>query len=201
MELFKKIFNKNEKGFKPNDKKTEEILEKQRDLKIIGDIKSNDFVTGLNQEIKTREIIGKDGTVANNGSWEEEKRDDELIERINKLRIDYGKLKEEIKERQIILNELRYSKNGAERSVKSLNFKGIVSKERDMITVEMMRGAEDRVERLRKKLEKGEIEIAPLYQELGEIEETLDLLTGLMKKEIPDEEKTIGNQGYDFNQN
>lgn len=201
MELFKKIFNKNEKGFEPNDKKTEEILEKQRDLKISGDINSNDFVTDLNQEIKTREIIGKDGPVAKDGSWEEEKRDDELIERINKLRIDYGKLKEEIKERQIILNELRYSKNGAERSVKSLNFKGIVSKERDMITVEMMRGAEDRVERLRKKLEKGEIEIAPLYQELGEIEETLDLLTGLMKKEIPDEEKTIGNQGYDFNQN
>ncbi len=201
MELFKKIFNKNEKGFEPNDRSTEEILNKQKDLEIHGDISSNDFVGGLNQEIKTREIIDRDGAVANDGSWEEEKRDNELTERINSLRIEYGKLKEEIKERQIILNELRYSKSGAEKSVKNLNAKDLVSKDRDMITVEIMRGAEDRVERLRKNLEKGEIEIVPLYKELGEIEETLNLLTNLIKKEIPDEEKTVGNERYNFEQN
>jgi hypothetical protein len=37
--------------------------------------------------------------------------------------------------------------------------------------------------------------------ELGQIEETMNLITGLMRQEIPDEEKTIGNQRYDFRQN
>lgn len=198
--MFEKLEPKR-KSFSESDSKIKKTIEDQESFSIKGDVSSEDYIDELNNQIQTRKIIGKEEKILNEQSWEEVIRDEELIEKINNLRVKYAKLKEEIKERQIILNELRYSKSGAERAAKNLNWKELVSKEGNSVVKTMMRNAEDRIERLRKNIETQEIEMMQLHQELGEIDNMMEMLTGLIRKEIPGEEKTVGNQTYDFNQN
>ncbi|MDQ5901620.1 MAG: hypothetical protein QG580_335 [Patescibacteria group bacterium] len=199
-DFFKKLKPERESFVEP-DADIINTLEDQENISIKGDVSSEDYIDELNNQIQTRKIIGKEGKILNEQSWEEIIRDEELVEKINNLRIKYAKLKEEIKERQIILNELRYSKSGAEQSAKNLNWKELVSKEGNSVVKTMMRNVEDRIERLRKNIETQEIEMIQLHQQLGEIDNIMEMLTGLIRKEIPGEEKTVGNQTYDFNQN
>lgn len=205
MEFFKKIKPEESKQFNIKEEKNSKILETLKDQVDIGggltDRSLHDFNKELNQRIKQREDTNTENNVIPEKSWEEIKRDAELGEKIEALRLKFVGLREEIKERQIIINELRQTKYGAEQSARNLNWKEMVSKERNMVATEMMRTAEDIIERLRTKIERNQIELTPLILELGEIEEKINSLTELVRQEIPDEEKTVGNQRYDFNQN
>lgn len=205
MEFFKKIFpEKSSKNIKEeqNPKMVETINDQINFGGGLTDVSIEDHTDELNEIAENRKLFNKEGgSVSMEESWEEEKRDSKLVEKLNELRVKYAKLKEEIKERQIILNELRYSKSGAERAVKNLNYRDMTSKERNIIAVDMMRGAEDRIERLTNKINKGEIEMVTLHQELGQIDEEMSMIAGLIPSQISDEDKTVGNQRYKFEQN
>lgn len=117
------------------------------------------------------------------------------------MRLKYVKLREEIKERQIILDELRDSKIGAERAAKKPNWKEITSKERNSVVTDMMRNAEDRIDRLKNKIEKNQIELTPLIVEFGEIQEIIESLSELVNVRMTNEKGELENEGYKFNLN
>lgn len=205
MEFFKKMFKAESPKNKIDQETNPKILDVIQDQSEIGggltDVSLGNYTNELNDLVKQREIIGKEGKVVAETSGEEEKRDAELGEKIEALRLKFVSLREEIKERQIIINELRQTKYGAEQSAKKLNWKEMVSKERNMVVTEMMRTAEDRIERLRVKIERNQIELTPLIQELGGIEEIINSLTELIKVEIKNEKDEVVTKGYNFSQN
>ncbi len=173
-----------------------EIGKRKTDLSI------EDFSGEINKAIKKREVIeDKEGPVEDGYSWEELKREEQLDEKLHELRIKFAALKEEIKERQVILNELRYTKSGISSAVRNLNLKDMSSRERDVFVVETMRNAEDRLERINSKIISNEMEIAPLYKELGQIQEMINSIAILMDDPEKNTEKTVGEQKYDFTQN
>lgn len=198
--MFEKFFPKSKKITKEKNPKIEDTIADQLEVGKT-DLSVEDFHDRLNKSIETRKILGGEEPVTDTYSREEIERDNQLGERLHQLRIGFAGLKEEIKERQTILNELRYSKSGIDTAVRNLNFKDMNSKERNIFVVETMRNAEDRLERINHKIKSNEIEIVPLYQELGHIEEMIKSLAILMNnsEQLPD--KTIAKQGYDFNQN
>lgn len=198
--FFKKLKPERE-SFSESDSRIIKTIEDQESLSIKGDFSSEDYIDELNNQIKTREIIGKDGKVVAEESWEEEKRDAELGEKIEALRLKYVKLREEIKERQIILDELRDSKSGAERAAKKLNWKELTSRERNSVVTDMMRNAEDRIGRLKNKIEKNQIELTPLILEFGEIQEAMESLSELVNVHMTNERGELENEGYKFNLN
>lgn len=205
MEFFKKMFKAESPKNKIDQETNPKILDVIQDQSEIGggltDVSLGDYTNELNDLVKQREIIGKEEKVVAETSGEEEKRDAELGEKIEALRLKFVSLREEIKERQIIINELRQTKYGAEQSAKNLNWKEMVSKERNMVATEMMRTAEDRIERLKVKIERNQIELTPLIQELDGIEEIINSLTELIKVEIKNEKDEVVTKGYDFSQN
>jgi hypothetical protein len=150
--MFEKLEPKR-KSFHEVDNKIEKTLKKQQDISIVGDISAENYTEDLNQAVIQRKIIGREEKVVDEDSWEEERRDEQLSEKMENLRLKFVKLREEIKERQIIINELRQTKYGAEKSAKNLNWKELTSKERNSVTTEMMRTAEDRIERLSNKIQ------------------------------------------------
>lgn len=158
-----------------------------------------DFSGEINKAIKKREVLeDKEGPVEDGYSWEELKREERLDERLHELRIKFAALKEEIKERQIILNELRYSKSGTDSAIQNLKSNNAQS---NSYVLEKIEGGEKRLERIKQKILTNEIEMVPLHQELGQMEEMINSITILMNDPEKNTGKTVGEQKYDFTQN
>ncbi|MEZ4210907.1 MAG: hypothetical protein R3B39_01250 [Candidatus Paceibacterota bacterium] len=79
--------------------------------------------------------------------------------------------------------------------------KGIVSKEREiLITMEMMRGAEDRVERLRR-ISKKVKQLSKIISRTWRNRRNFRSSNGIDERKKFQMKETIENQGYDFNLN
>lgn len=186
-----------------NEEKDPKIKDTMDDQFTIGgrtDVSIEDFTDELNKKVHERKVIGdENGVAANEESWEEESQGYVLENNLNDLRIKYAKLREGIKERQTIINELRYSKNLTEKAVQNLNIKEMSLKERNFNVTEIMRNTEDRVERLSNKIRNHEEKLIPLYQELGELESIITSVAKLINS--PDEKDTVGDVKYKFELN
>lgn len=185
---------------------SEKINKAIEDQMDIGGGKTDDSIENyrdeLNNKLVTRKIIGNEnkGPIVSEDSWEADTQPKELLERFNALRLRYNDIKDEIKEKSKNVGTLRESKEGAERASKNLTFKEIVGESADV--TDFMRNAEDRVERLTRRVRQEEGDIFSLQRELEEVENILTLMLPLLPEEPAEgDEQAKEKNKYPFHLN
>lgn len=201
MGFFERFSPKN-KSIRPEGPATKKAIQNQENIGIRGDVSAENYIPELNKNVETRELNDKDsGPVSAGQPWEDMAQQEQIVERFHALNEKYNEIAQEIKKRTNDKQELSLTYEGAVRASHNLNMKSLDRKGgKDIDVQEQMRNAEDRVERLKRKLDQRDVEIMPLYHELGDVEAEIEILAGLMNDELPGEE-TVGGKRYDFTQN
>lgn len=184
---------------KEKNPKINETLEDQ--MNINGrrtDVSTDDFVEELNEISINRRDMGEAGPVMEETSWEEALRDEELPEKLTELKTKYEILLEAINNKQIDVNELRYSRSSTEKSAKNLELNPS-----QLVGVgELVKTAEERILRLSKMIRSGEGELFSLNKELEDLSRMIKSIEVLANDPEKTEGKKVGDsQGYNYTQN
>lgn len=182
-----------------NEEKDPKIKDTVDDQFIVGgrtDVSIEDFTDELNQKEQQRRVIGKENTpTENEESWEEQQRDLELNNSLSDLMFKYTQLKERIEQKEESIEMTTSKKENTNISVLKLNTRDMSSRERSSTLVDIMRNAEDRIERINNKLKIEHQEILPLKKELEGLDSMIQSISILMSNNGKDGEK------YKFNLN
>ena len=178
MEFFKKFRPKEESGIKTDKGFIDRAIEDQKDFEIQPETSLEDTTNELNTD-----ALLNDAKLDPTESFEEIEQEKIIYDKVQELTLRYAELKSLIKLNEVNLELLKGMKDSVSQTVIKTNIKNLDSKQKSETLTSTMKNAEDRMDRLAKKIESKQIEISEATIELGAIQSEIDMISWLLPRE------------------